>query len=152
MDNIFPLGQCNSCVHNKVCKYIEEMNNITLPISIYDSECAEYKVGNNNGLSGVPLPLTDGYGNRVVPEESVELLEEIFDNLFELWAEGKDVTKLTMTSKLMEVLKPAFSKPGNNRDDLIIQSLILQNGFVLPIEIDDSIGEGMLLYDYESDE
>lgn len=39
---IYPLSDCYSCIHNRVCKFIDTLNNTELPLTLYDSVCKEF--------------------------------------------------------------------------------------------------------------
>jgi len=41
-EQVFPLRDCQSCIHNRVCKFIDTFNMMELPINLYETPCNEF--------------------------------------------------------------------------------------------------------------
>lgn len=56
----FPLRDCDTCIHNRVCKYVESLQSIAgsdiLPIDFSTSSCKEYYADPDPEVPDVPIP------------------------------------------------------------------------------------------------
>jgi DNA-directed RNA polymerase specialized sigma54-like protein len=84
-NSLYPMDDCIDCVHNRVCKYVDEIDRIkdskTLPIDFSSALCNEYISGEDMGMSSGEAQ--DEYDEEYEEDDTEEPDNELQDAIQE---------------------------------------------------------------------
>lgn len=157
----YPLKQCESCLHNMVCKFIDMFSTPDLPINLDEVTCDEY-IGENNKFSLDNMPITE---NRIhqfdVPGD---MLEDDSDGL--LMVDGLEDEYVTEFLQAIGLQFMSFRDKGANvkliilnKDDVkrmqeawntdeSIAYLQMVDGTTVDVQVSDDVPVGMVMYEF----
>jgi hypothetical protein len=103
----YPLGECQDCVHNRVCKYVEEIITVKeeqlLPLDFDTTSCLEY----------IPtVDVDDGSFYQEIEREvgKTDQLEKVYEELYnlldELYNDGQSATEIEMNRQTATLFMP----------------------------------------------
>ena len=147
-EQVFPLRDCNSCIHNRVCKFIDTFNMIELPINLYEIPCTEFTQDYTDEqlecMEGVDTELilddeiTELDIHEVVDENLVELLESIDAQLAKFIGEKVNVKVVYISQQDKEQIDGSYE--GEVKD------LMVSDGTTIPLRIMTNLTPGQFLF------
>lgn len=135
--SVLPLKDCYSCIHNRVCKFIDTLNSTELPINLYESPCTEFTQDytEDQMIGFEDIEEEESYG--------ASLLLSIGNQLYDYEEEGKIVTEIFLTTQDKEAIDESVP-------DLLEVDYMMISGREIPVTISDELGTGQVFFVFES--
>jgi len=141
-EQVFPLRDCQSCIHNRVCKFIDTFNMMELPINLYDIPCNEFTQDYTDeqleGMEGVDDGIIELDVPETMDENLAELLEDIDEQLAKHIGEKVSVKAVYISSQDKEQLAEAFQGE--------IREILLSDGTSIPLHVMTNLTPGQFLF------
>lgn len=141
-EQVFPLRDCNSCIHNRVCKFIDTFNMLELPINLYEIPCNEFTQDYTDeqleGIEGIDDELTELDVPEVMDENLAELLEGIDQQLAKYIGEKISVKAVYISQTDKELMAESFE--GD------VKEILLTDGTSIPLQVMANLTSGQFLF------